>query len=378
MLPIPRNFLFDAFDRAGAPVDTLRDHAADYTAGPDQFIRREQPPCFIAIDDPARDEFAGDRGVTQPLASKTARQPKAALDFADLRHAMDSAAECSAPKMRNADSPEARKGSPDVIRKRARDQAWVRLPRAHASRPLQTVAADDAIVIVGAICIAYRTSIAHRLVQHFAHGLGDHHESRDRQQCRCQLRHEGAEMDVAGQHDVGGTYAAGGSDDALADAGRIERNRRRVLKYSRPRLLGQRREAEGIVVWVYVEGLTVVNGTKISRTAQLLAHPFCRPKLDVRTNPAHALNFGTLLGGIVGFRHMQPPVDEFDAGHPRVQYRARDIIESSFRQAPKLLGVIETDALDDVSDIFGKSREHETQTAARGCPCDRGGLEDSD
>src|SRR4029453_19319926 len=378
MLPITGSFLFDAFHRAGAPVDTLRDHAADYAAGPDQFIGRKQPPCFIALDDRAPGELAGNRGVTQPLASKTARQPKAALDFADLRHAMDSAAECSAPKMRNADGPEARKGSSDVIRKRAREQAWGRLPSAHASRPLQTVAADDAIVIVGAICIAYRPSIAHRLVQHFAHSLGDHHESRERQQCRCQLRHEGAKMDVAGEHDVRGTYAAGGSDDALADSGRVERNRRRVLKYSRPRLLGQHREAEGIVVRVYVEGLTVVNGTKISRTAQLLAYSFGRPKFDVRTNPAHALNFGTLLGGIVGFRHMQPPIDEVNAGHPGAEDRAPDILETLFGQAPKLFGVIETDAFDDVAHIFRKSRKHKTQAASRGCPGERGRLEHSD
>src|SRR5262245_24341751 len=102
MLPIPRNFLFDALNRAGAPVDTLRDHAADHAAGPDQFIGCEQPPCFIALHDAARDKLTGNGGVIQPLASKAARQPKTAFDFANLRHAMDGSAECSAPKMRNA------------------------------------------------------------------------------------------------------------------------------------------------------------------------------------------------------------------------------------------------------------------------------------
>jgi len=181
MLPVASGFLFDALDRAGAPVDTLRDHAADDAAGPDQFIGREEPPCFIALHDAARDKLASNGGVIQPLASETARQPKTALDFANLRHAMDSAAECSAPKIRNANSPEARKRSPDVISKRAGDEAWIRLPSAHASRPLQAIAADDAIMIVGAIGIAYRPSIAHHLVQRFPHGLGDHDESRDRQ-----------------------------------------------------------------------------------------------------------------------------------------------------------------------------------------------------
>src|SRR5262245_38693395 len=179
MLPIPGNFLFDALDRAGAPVDTLRDHAADHAAGPNQFIGREQSPCFIALHDATRDELAGHRGVIQPLASKTARQPKAAFDFANLRHAMDSAAERSAPKMRNANGPKARKRSPDIIGKRAGDQARVRFPSAHASRPLQAIATYDAIMIVGAIGIAYSPSITHRLMQNFAHGLGDHHESGD-------------------------------------------------------------------------------------------------------------------------------------------------------------------------------------------------------
>src|SRR5262245_36552996 len=117
---------------------------------------------------------------------------------------------------------------------------------------------------------------------------------------------------------------------------------------------------------------------KLECSQQLLAHPFFPPKLYVRTNPAHALNFGTLLGGIVGFRHMQPPIDQVNAGHPRVQYRAPDILESLFGQAPKLFGVIETDAFDDVTDVFGKSRKHKPQTAARGCPRDRGRLEHSD
>src|SRR5262245_4490541 len=109
MVPISGNFLFDALDRPGAPVDTLCDHTADHAAGPDQFIGREQSPGFIALHDAARDELAGNGGVIQPLASKTARQPKTAFDFANLRHAMDSAAECSVPKMRNANGAEARK-----------------------------------------------------------------------------------------------------------------------------------------------------------------------------------------------------------------------------------------------------------------------------
>ena len=185
-------------------------------------------------------------------------------------------------------------------------------------------------------------------------------------------------MDVAAEHDMRGAYTAGGSDDALADPGRVERNRRRVLKYSRSRLLSQCRKTEGIVVWVDVEGFTVVNGTEISRTVQLLAYPFDWPKFDVRTDPAHAFNFASLLGKIVGFRYMQPPIDEVSAGHSRVQDRAPDILESLFRQAPKLFGVIETDAFDNVTDIFGESRKHKTQTAARGCPRDRGRLEHCD
>src|SRR5262245_12789645 len=155
MLPVASGFLFDALDRAGAPVDTLRDHAADDAAGPDQFIGREEPPCFIALHDAARDKFASNGGVVQPLASETARQPKTALDFANLRHAMDSAAECSAPKKRNANSPEARKRSPDVISKRAGDEAWISLPGAHAYRPLQAITADDAILLCGVIGIVY-------------------------------------------------------------------------------------------------------------------------------------------------------------------------------------------------------------------------------
>src|SRR5262245_1812931 len=75
MLPIPINFLLDAFHRAGPPVNALRNYATDHSAGPNQFIGREQSPCFIALDDAARDELAGNRGIIQPVASETARQP---------------------------------------------------------------------------------------------------------------------------------------------------------------------------------------------------------------------------------------------------------------------------------------------------------------
>ena len=56
---------------------------------------------------------------------------------------------------------------------------------------------------------------------------------------------------------------------------------------------------------------------------------------------------------------MQPAVDQVDARHSRVEDRAPHVIEPLLRQGPELLGVIETDALDDAVDIFGKSRQHE-------------------
>src|SRR5262249_25610257 len=117
----------------------------------------------------------------------------------------------------------------------------------------------------------------------------------------------------------------------------------------------KRRESERIVVWIYVKCLPVMHGAEISRTVKLIADAVHRPKLNVRANPAHALDFAAKFMGVVGLRYMQPAIDELDSGHLSVQDCAPDVIESPFRERPELLGMVEPNALDDAIDVLGEA-----------------------
>src|SRR5262249_39935530 len=105
-LAIPSYFLFEALDGPDAPTNTLRHHPADHTASPNQLIGCEETPGLIAFDNTTRDELARNRRVVKPMASETTRQPQSAFNFANLRHAMDGAAERSVPQMCDAHLPQ--------------------------------------------------------------------------------------------------------------------------------------------------------------------------------------------------------------------------------------------------------------------------------
>src|SRR5215468_7680677 len=171
-------------------------------------------------------------------------------------------------------------------------------------------------------------------------------------------------MDIAGEHHVHGPDATCRGDYSLADPGRIERNRRRVFKNTGTRFLCESGETKSVVVRVDVKGLTIINRAEISWAAQLIAHALDRPEFDVSADPAYTFDFRALSGGIVCFRHMQPPIDQLDARHPGIQNCAPDVVPSLFREPPKLLGMIETNASDDAINVFRKSRKHKAQIAA--------------
>src|SRR5258708_10255818 len=134
-------------------------------------------------------------------------------------------------------------------------------------------------------------------------------------------------MDVAGEHNLSRTYAAGRSNDALTHARWIERNRRRLLKNTGACLLRQRRKTERIVVWIDVKRLEIVRRVEIVRAMQLFAYASRRPEFDVSTDPAHALDLTVQVAGVVGLRHVWPAIDQIDSGHLRIQNRTADVLE---------------------------------------------------
>src|SRR6185437_5219289 len=165
-LAIARKSLLDPLDRPAAPIDALRECAAEHTASPYQFVGRKQPPGLIRLDDAARDQFATHRRRVEPVPAEAARHPQPALDLADLRHAVDGAAERAAPQMRDLDVAEIGKIAPNVGDEPAAYPAWVGLPGPHAAGPLQPVTADDAVMIVGAVGVADRAVPAYDLIEH--------------------------------------------------------------------------------------------------------------------------------------------------------------------------------------------------------------------
>src|SRR5689334_23826594 len=75
------------FDGGAQPFDPDADlprRPADDATGPDQFERRKLAPGLIAVDDGARDEIAAHRRGIETVPAKTAGQPDARPDFADL------------------------------------------------------------------------------------------------------------------------------------------------------------------------------------------------------------------------------------------------------------------------------------------------------
>ncbi len=219
-------------------------------------------------------------------------------------------------------------------------------------------------MIVGAIGVADRAAIAHQLVQFVAERLGYHHEGRHRQQGRGDRRHQRAELHVAGQHHMGGAQAALRRHDALAHAGRIDRERRCILENAGAGVFGQRRQAERIVERMNMKRLRKMHGVEVAPVHQLLAHLRRRPHLGVGADPAQTLDIGFDRVGVVGLVDVQPAGDLLDARHAGLVDGAADIIQPALRQRPQLLGVIEPDALDHVVDALGITRQHEAGIAA--------------
>ena len=158
-------------------------------------------------------------------------------------------------------------------RRRARDDA---------PAPHQPVVADDAVIVAGAARVGDRAGVAHRVEQPFAERRRHRHIGRDRQHGRGDRR---IDRRRCRSLPASTTWRARtmpcGVCDALAHAGRIDRERGRVLEDARAVLLGVGREAERIVERMDVERLREMQRLEILRAAQHLAHLIGRPGLHV-------------------------------------------------------------------------------------------------
>src|SRR5689334_17462113 len=88
-------------------------------------------------------------------------------------------------------------------------------------------------------------------------------------------------MHIAREDDVGRTQSRRCSDDALADAGRIDARDDGILEQPDARALGGLGKPTRVVQAMQMERLGMVDGMKIVRRAQGLAHTLSLPGLHL-------------------------------------------------------------------------------------------------
>jgi hypothetical protein len=121
-----------------------------------------------------------------------------------------------------------------------------------------------------------------------------------------------------------------------------------------------------------------MDGAEVALARQFGTHPLGRPHLDVGTDPAQPLDIGPHLVRIVGLMHAQPARHRIDPRQAVVGDGGAHIVNASLRQRPKLLGVIEADALDHGIDALGEARQHKAGVATRGRRGDAAAFEHGD
>ncbi len=193
----------------------------------------------------------------------------------------------------------------------------------------------------------------------------------DRNQRADDARHQRAEMDVAGEHDMAGTHPGGRRDDALAHAFDVDRQRRRVLEQARARRLRRLRQPERIVERMDVKGARPMQGVEVVVALEHLAHALGRPALDVGAELlAVELQVGQNLVAVVDLGHLEPAGHRGDARHARLGDGAAHIFDAHLGQRPQRLGVIHPDPADDLVHGFGEAGQDEPVIASGRVPGD--------
>src|SRR5262249_53433930 len=117
------------------PIIKLRQRAAVFAAGPDEFERRKQLPGRVVVRNSAGDQITRHRSGVEPGAAEAAGEPQARTELADLRHAMERMSQRARPGMLNGDFAELGIGLADFRRERVRIAPGISRPGGHASVP---------------------------------------------------------------------------------------------------------------------------------------------------------------------------------------------------------------------------------------------------
>ena len=159
------------------------------------------------------------------------------------------------------------------------EAARPRVPGGFRARPHQAVAVDDPEMI-DAVAVGHRALEGDGVGKPLAERLGHGGIAPDRQQRLRQPPQRRAEMDVAGQHDMRGAQPRRRRHDALANAGGIDADDRRVLEDARACPPRQRGEAMDIFAAVDLERLGIIDAVEITPGLELIADAIDLPALD--------------------------------------------------------------------------------------------------
>ena len=280
LLPPTRCPCRQALARIEPPVKHLHHRAADATAGPHELERGEQSPRIVTLDNGLGENVPRHGRGVDAVAAEAAGEPKASRKLSDLRHPMQRIAEHARPGMLNLDIGELRINRCHIGFEPAHEPLGIGLPRRRMSGPEQPVVADDAVMITREVGIGHRAAIGDGSGKPRPERRGGHRIAPDRQQRAGDARHQRAEMDAAGEHDMGGAHARGWRGDPLAHAFGVDRERGRVLENARAGRFRQFGQAQGVVERMDVECARQMHGMEVVIGLENVPHPLRRPYLD--------------------------------------------------------------------------------------------------
>ena len=164
---------------------------------------------------------------------------------------------------------------------------------------------------------------------------GDAGIAPDRQQRVRQPPQRRAEMDVAGEHDVRGAQPRRRRDDALADAGGIDADDRRILEDPRAGPPRQRGQAMDIFAAVDLERLGIIDAVEIAVGLELAAHALDLPALDLGLEIlAQHLQPADELVADIDIGDFERALAHGDAGHRLFGGGGADKLGALLRQRP--------------------------------------------
>src|ERR1700738_104032 len=247
-------------------------------ARPDQFERRKQPPAFVAPENTACNQLPRHRRGVQTLTAEAACDPQPATPLADLRHAVHGLSNGAAPDLGNLDPSELGKDRADPPLNGGRKTLRLRRPGGLRARPHQAAASPDPEKIT-AMAVRHRSPTRYRPGKALAERRGYRGVAPNRQQRFRQPPQRRAQMDIAGEHDVGRAQPRRRRDDALANPRRIDADDRRVLENPRTRPSRQRGKAVDVFAAVDLKRLGIINAVEIIIGLELIAHAIDLPAL---------------------------------------------------------------------------------------------------